>query len=98
MMSRKRNCAVEMSMTFTPSALQSRVINAIEPGSIQRIDSRSLGLVYAENINQYLKHCWKLGVPSSDLFVTSDLLQGKGMAQVIQNIWSLIRLAQAKSE
>ena len=34
----------------------------------------------------YLKACWKVGVPSADLFVTSDLFQRKGVNQVYPSL------------
>jgi len=51
-----------------------------------------------ENIGAYLKACWKLGVPTSELFVTSDLYLKRGVPQVQTNILSLIRIAQSRSE
>ncbi len=38
--------------------------------------------VSQENLGFYLKACWHLGVPSSDLFVTSDLYLSKDERQV----------------
>ena len=35
-----------------------------------------------ENIKLYLEGCWKVGVPSADLFVCSDLYQRRGMPAV----------------
>jgi len=75
-----------------------KVINVIEPGTIKKIDDRQIQLVYVENINSYLKSCYKLGMPSSDLFVNSDLASGKGIVQVVTNVNSLVRLAQSKKD
>jgi hypothetical protein len=62
------------------------------------VDTRPLGLVYAENINNYLKACWNLGVPSSSLFIASDLSLGKGITQVIQNVYALVKIAISQPE
>ncbi len=79
-----------------------RLINAIQPDAIKKINTRpiallemvssfsphspcigiNLMLVSQENLGFYLKACWHLGVPSSDLFVTSDLYLSKDERQV----------------
>jgi hypothetical protein len=46
-----------------------------------------------DNIQLYLKACWNIGIPSGDFFIVSDLYHKKSMAQVIQNIVSLSRVA-----
>lgn len=43
-----------------------------------------------------MKACWKLGILTADLFVTSDLINKKGIPQVVQNVYAVIRLAQSK--
>lgn len=50
-------------------------------------------LMEVENINLYLKGCWKLGVPSSDLFAVNDLHQKRGISSVVNNLISLSRIA-----
>jgi len=54
-----------------------KLINIIRPATISVINTRSIALMEMENIGYYLKACWKLGVPSTDLFVVSDLYQKK---------------------
>lgn len=71
-----------------------KLLNAIEPGTVKKINMKPIALMQVENIQLYLKGCWHLGVPTSDLFVTSDLFQKKGISQVLQNIVSLARVAQ----
>lgn len=61
----------------------------------QNINLKPVPLMEMENIGFYLKACWKLGVPSSDLFVTSDLYQKKDFPAVLNNLLSLARLAHA---
>ncbi len=48
-----------------------RLIQQVEPGIIKLIDERDIPLAFVENINSYLKGCWKLGVASQDLFIAS---------------------------
>jgi hypothetical protein len=71
-----------------------RLINAIQPNAIRKINTRPIALMEVENIQLYLKACWKLGVPSSDLFVSSDLFNQKDIPQVLQNVVSLARVVQ----
>ncbi|KAL6055860.1 LIM domain protein 3 [Balamuthia mandrillaris] len=82
------------------SSLQSgillcKLVNTIRPGIIRKFNTRRIPLLEMENIGLYLKACWELGVPSSDLFVTSDLYLRKGVSQVFQNLESLARIAQS---
>lgn len=49
-----------------------------------------------ENIGYYLKFCWHLGLPSSDLFITSDLYERKGEGEVVRNLLALARHCQSK--
>jgi hypothetical protein len=69
----KANFAVH----FQTGVLLLKLINVISPGHFPKIDTRDLHLVHHENVNMYLKACWELGVPSSDLFITSDLTRLK---------------------
>ncbi len=41
----------------------------------------------------YLKACWRLGVPSSDMFATSDLYLKKNLTKVLQNLVALASVA-----
>eukprot|EP00026_Physarum_polycephalum_P002342 Phypoly_transcript_02348.p1 GENE.Phypoly_transcript_02348~~Phypoly_transcript_02348.p1 ORF type:complete len:858 (+),score=182.70 Phypoly_transcript_02348:213-2786(+) len=75
-----------------------KLLNAIQPGTVKNINLKPIALMQVENIQLYLKGCWNLGVPSSDLFVTSDLHNKKGIPQVLQNIVSLARVAQTIPE
>ena len=69
------------------------LLNVIRPNTIKKINTRSIALMEIENIKLYLEGCWKLGVPSGDLFVSSDLYNKKSMQAVLQNLTSLSRLA-----
>jgi len=74
-----------------------KLVNTIQPGTIPRYNTRRIPLLEMENIGLYLKGVWQLGVPSAELFVTSDLYRRKGVAQVFINLLSLARLSRTIS-
>ena len=69
-------------VNFQSGVLLLKLINVISPGYFPKIDTRNIHLVHHENVNMYLKACWELGIPSSDLFITSDLTRLKDIPQV----------------
>jgi hypothetical protein len=71
-----------------------RLINTLRPGAIRKYTTTGKfhALVEIENINFYLKACWQLGVPSTNVFIPSDLHQKRGMQSVLQNIAALRRV------
>ncbi|PRP86810.1 hypothetical protein PROFUN_05027 [Planoprotostelium fungivorum] len=73
-----------------------KLVNSIEPNSVKKIDTRNIALVHVENINAYLKACWNIGLPNSELFITSDLFGKKGIPQVVQNVNGMAKLAMSK--
>jgi hypothetical protein len=68
-----------------------KVLNAIKPGTVGKIQERNLPFAQMENIDAYIKACPHFGVSSENLFMTVDLYEKKDIAQVIQNILSLKR-------
>jgi len=86
----------EIVEALRSGVLLCKMMNAIEPGTIKKIDTRNIPLVFVENINNYLKACWNLGIPNSELFVCSDLFQSKAISNVVQNVWAFIRFAHSK--
>jgi len=77
-----------------------KLLNRIKPGTIKKFNLPKPGqdtlhpLMERENIGLYLDACWKLGVPSHNMFVTSDLHSKRYLHQVLQNIASLSRTAK----
>jgi len=71
-----------------------KLVNKLQPGIIPKYNTRRIPLLEMENIGLYLKACWELGVPSEELFVTSDLYLSKCVPQVFQSLQSLARIAQ----
>jgi len=63
-----------------------KMINALKPGTITKINAGKMPFMQMENIGAYIQGCKKLGIPEQYLFVTVDLFEGKNMAQVILNI------------
>eukprot|EP01133_Synstelium_polycarpum_P011536 gene11536-13464_t len=67
------------------------LINSLMPDTIKKINQKPIPLMQIENIQLYIKKCWQVGVASSDLFVSSDLYQRKGIPAVIQNLAAIAR-------
>lgn len=66
--------------------------NKLRPGVIDRISMRPLPFLQMENISNFVRACRDLGVPSTDLFQTVDLFEGKDMYQVAICILTLARI------
>ena len=63
-----------------------RLVNAIEPNIVPKINTKAFGFGYVDNIGNYLKACEKLGLHKSDLFDPPDLYEGKNINLVVNNI------------
>jgi len=72
-----------------------RLVNKIEPGAIKQFTNmkKMHALLERENINFYLEACWRLGMDSRDIFMTSDLYNARYMKSVLRNLTSLSHLA-----
>ena len=70
-----------------------KLLNKIRPNIIKKFNTREIALMEIENIKLYLEGCWKLGVPSSCLFVSSDLYKARGMNEVLNNLEALSKIA-----
>ena len=73
-----------------------KLINAISPGSVGRINTMSAPFKQRENIEMYLAGCNKYGLIGSDLFQVNDLYEMKNVYMVIDNCYSLSGFAQKK--
>jgi len=67
------------------------LMNAIKPGTIPVINTKSMPFMQMENIGNYIKACTDLGVPSAYNFMTVDLYEGKNINQVVLNVINLKR-------
>ncbi|KAI8320483.1 hypothetical protein GQ54DRAFT_243378, partial [Martensiomyces pterosporus] len=68
-----------------------RLINALHPGAIKRINTKTLPFTQMENIGNFLAAARKLGLESTDLFQTVDLYEGKNMPRVIMTLLTIAR-------
>merc|ERR1712110_1337417 len=73
-----------------------KLINAIAPGSVRRINTMSATFKQRENIEMYLAGCSKYGLSQADLFQVNDLYEMKNVYMVVDNCNSLSGLAQKK--
>ena len=64
----------------------SRLINAIKPGTVKKINTMKAPFKQRENIEMYLKGCEALGLKSQDLFQVNDLYENKNLYMVVDNI------------
>lgn len=70
-----------------------RLLNKIKPGIIRKYNTRAIALMEIENIKLFLEGCWKLGIPSSCLFISSDLYKARGMNEVLNNLEAVSKTA-----
>ena len=73
-----------------------KLINAIAPGSVKKINTMSATFKQRENIEMYLQGCTNFGLIESDLFQVNDLYEMKNVYMVIDNCYSLSGTAQKK--
>jgi len=70
-----------------------RLINAIMPGAIPKVQSSNMPFRQMENINHFLTAIEKWGVPKFELFMTVDLYENKNIMQVIDCMFAVSRTA-----
>ncbi|KAJ2801832.1 Protein kinase of the Mitotic Exit Network, partial [Coemansia helicoidea] len=69
-----------------------RLINALRPGAVKRINTKGLPFTQMENISNFLAAAQSLGLASSDLFQTVDLYEGKNMSRVVMTLLTIARV------
>jgi len=72
------------------------LINAIQPGSVKKINESKMAFKQMENIGNFLTGCEKYGVNKADLFQTVDLFEGQNIPVVILGIHALGRKTSSK--
>lgn len=72
-----------------------KLIIALCPGIIKRINVPDSPFKCMENVDLFLKACRKYGLKSGDLFQTSDLYDGVNTTAVINTIHAVGRKAQS---
>ena len=74
------------------------LINAIEPGSVKKINTSKLAFKEMENINHFLNGCTAYGCKAGDLFQTVSLYEGTNMPEVLNGIFALGRKVNKKGK
>jgi len=73
-----------------------RLINAIEPNSVKKINTMNAPFKQRENIEMYLKACVAYGLKEQDLFQVNDLYENKNLYMIVDNLYNLGGLTQKK--
>eukprot|EP01101_Sappina_pedata_P005922 TRINITY_DN2826_c0_g1_i2.p1 TRINITY_DN2826_c0_g1~~TRINITY_DN2826_c0_g1_i2.p1 ORF type:complete len:447 (-),score=134.98 TRINITY_DN2826_c0_g1_i2:472-1779(-) len=85
----------EFYRSLRDGAILCRLLNSIKEGTVPKYNPKpNHHLVERENIQRYLDGCAKIGVPSHELFLISDLHEAKMLPSVLTNIYALARQAQ----
>merc|ERR1712060_536689 len=75
-----------------------KLINAIEPGSVKKINNSNMNFRQMENIGKFLEGAKAYGVKETDLFQTVSLYENQNMAAVVMTIHALGRKAGSKGK
>ncbi|XP_026322503.1 myophilin-like [Hyposmocoma kahamanoa] len=70
-----------------------KLVNAIQDGSVKKINQSNLAFKCMENINSFLEAAKKLGVPPQETFQTIDLWEKQNLFSVVICLQSLGRKA-----
>ena len=70
-----------------------RLINALKPGSVRKINQSKMAFKMMENIGNFLSACEAYGLQKTDIFQTVDLYEAQNMPQVVNGILALGRRA-----
>merc|ERR1712243_59830 len=71
-----------------------QLINAIQPGSVKKINTMKAPFKQRENIEMYLKACAAYGLKEQDLFQVNDLYENKNLYMVVDNLYNLGGMTQ----
>lgn len=70
-----------------------KLVNAIQEGSVKKVNQSTMAFKCMENINAFLEAAKKLGVPSQETFQTIDLWERQNLYSVVTCLQSLGRKA-----
>lgn len=73
------------------------LINALEPGTVKKINTMKAPFKQRENVELFLKGCENYGLKSQDLFQVNDLYEHKNLYMVVDCIFGLGGMAQKKN-
>jgi hypothetical protein len=79
--------------TLKDGTVLCRLINAIQPNTIKKVNTSQMAFKCMENIQFFLDGAAKLGVPSQELFQTVDLWEQQNLTSVQVCLQSLARKA-----
>ncbi|CAH0384128.1 unnamed protein product [Bemisia tabaci] len=68
-----------------------RLVNALQPGSVKKINESTMAFKCMENINNFLKTATEMGVPAQETFQTVDLWERQNLNSVVTCLQSLGR-------
>ncbi|KAK7479229.1 hypothetical protein BaRGS_00029573 [Batillaria attramentaria] len=71
-----------------------RLINALKPGSVKKMNKAKANFFMMENIGNFLKAATDYGLPVHDQFHTAALFERTNMTQVVNTLHALGRAAQ----
>lgn len=69
-----------------------KLINALAPGSVKKIQEKGSNFQLMENIQRFQAAIKKYGVPQEEIFQTADLFEKRNIAQVTLCLYSLGRI------
>ncbi|XP_018016767.1 muscle-specific protein 20 [Hyalella azteca] len=75
-----------------------RLMNKLEPGSVNKIQTSGGSFKLMENIERFQKAAKKYGVPHEEIFQTADLFERRNIPQVVISLYSLGRITQKHPE
>lgn len=75
-----------------------KLINAIEPGSVAKINNGNVAFKQMENIDNFVKGCINYGCKKEDMFQTVSLFEGTNMPEVLNGLFALGRKCAANGK
>lgn len=72
------------------------LINALQPGTVPKINTLKSPFKQRENLEMFLKGCKEYGLKAHDLFQVNDLYERKNLYMVVNCLFALGGLAQKK--
>merc|ERR1711931_402482 len=85
---------MEFSSILKDGKVLCRLINAIQPGSVKKINTMNAPFKQRENIEMYLKACIAYGLKEQDLFQVNDLYENKNLYMVVDNLYNIGGMTQ----